>query len=138
MRRSVLSLLLMLVAPLAWADKPTAPQSIDGARTVTAEEAVTLILNEPTLVIIDSRKDKEYSKGHIEGAVSLLDTLMTADKLAKYAATKNTPLLFYCNGSRCLRSSNAVSKALRWGYSNLYWFRGGWVEWRDKKLPIAK
>lgn len=138
MRGSLFYLLLMLVTPQVWADKPTAPLSIDGAAKVSAEEVVKLIYHAPELVIIDSRKDTEYAKGHIEGAVSLLDTQMTADTLAQFVTSKDTPVLFYCNGARCLRSSNAISKALEWGYRNLFWFRGGWVEWRDKKLPVAK
>jgi rhodanese-related sulfurtransferase len=89
-------------------------------------------------LIIDSRKQEEYAKGHIEGAVSLLDTHMSPEILKQHTPSKNTPILFYCNGPRCLRSANAIIKAQQWGYHNLYWFRGGWAEWRDKKLPITK
>jgi rhodanese-related sulfurtransferase len=133
-------LLLLLVMPLtlAWAEKPTAPPAIEGARKLSAEQVVALILDEPELVVIDARKDEEYAKGHIEGAISLLDTHMTPTALARHVANRDTPVLFYCNGARCLRSTNAIKKALKWGYRNLYWFRGGWVEWRDKKLPIAR
>jgi rhodanese-related sulfurtransferase len=135
-------MLLLIAAPLftpqAWADKPIAPVFIEGATSLSAEEVVQLILTEPRLVVIDSRKEEEYAKGHIEGAISLLDTDMDEEALATTVNGKETPLLFYCNGIRCLRSSNATQKALEWGYSNLYWFRGGWLEWQDKRLPMAR
>ena len=127
-----------LTTSLAWADKPTAPETIEGATSLTAEEVVKLILSEPKLVIIDSRKEEEFTKGHIEGAINLLDTSMDQASLARSAPDKDTPLLFYCNGIRCLRSSNATQKALEWGYNRLYWFRGGWVEWQEKRLPMAR
>lgn len=137
-----LILFLLIAAPLfispARAEKPTAPESIDGAANLSAEEVVELILSEPRLVVIDSRKEEEYAKGHIEGAISLPDTGMDRKALAKHAGNRDTPLLFYCNGMRCLRSSNAVQKALEWGYNRLYWFRGGWVEWQEKRLPMAR
>ncbi|MCW9087981.1 MAG: rhodanese-like domain-containing protein [Gammaproteobacteria bacterium] len=137
MRALILGVVLTLLIPPALAEKPTAPEEIDGITRLDAEGTVQLILNEPELVIIDARKREEYAKGHIEGAISLLNTTMDREKLAAHVATLQTPVLFYCNGARCLRSSNAAKKALSWGYNNLYWFRGGWVEWREKGLPVA-
>ena len=137
MNRLLLSLLLLCSA-VAQADKPIAPEHIPGATDLKAEQIIELILNTPELVIIDARKEDEFTKGHIENAISLLDTEMSAETLAAHVPSKETPLLFYCNGERCLRSTNAAHKALSWGYTTIYWFRGGWVEWREKNLPITK
>ncbi|MBU0594905.1 MAG: rhodanese-like domain-containing protein [Gammaproteobacteria bacterium] len=122
----------------AAADKPVAPVEIAGAVNVTAEKLVDLFATTPQLVMIDSRRQEEFEKGHIEGAFNLLDADMTQTSLAKLVAEKYTPVLFYCNGERCLRSSNAAKLALEWGYHKVYWFRGGWKEWSDKSLPVAK
>ena len=133
----VLPIFLTLLVPLVVSadGKPFAPESIDGVVIVTAEEAIELILDNPDMRIIDSRKKTEYVKGHIEGAVSLLDTEMTEQDIQAVAADKQAAILFYCNGVRCLRSSNAIVKVQGWGYSNLIWFRGGWKEWSEKRLP---
>jgi len=133
----LLGALLLLALPVQ-AEKPTAPQQIEGVTRVDAETTIQLILDKPNLVVIDSRKGEEYAKGHIEDAVNILNTRMTRQELARYVPSYDTPVLFYCNGARCLRSSNAVSKAKEWGYRHLYWFRGGWVEWLNKKLPVAR
>jgi rhodanese-related sulfurtransferase len=135
----VLPIFLTLLVPLVVSadGKPFAPESIDGVVIVTAEEAIELILDNPDMPIIDSRKKTEYVKGHIEGAVSLLDTEMTEQDIQAVAADKQTAILFYCNGVRCLRSSNAIVKVQGWGYSNLIWFRGGWKEWSEKRLPVV-
>lgn len=130
--------LLLLFSISAQAEKPTAPQHIEGAINLSAEQVIDLILATPVLVVIDARKQEEFTKGHIENAVSLLDTTMGEEALAQHVSDKATPLLFYCNGERCLRSSNAARKAIGWGYSKVYWFRGGWGEWREKQLPVAK
>ena len=138
MKKLLLLPLLFLFSLSAQAEKPTAPDKISGAKNLTAEQVVELILDTPDLIIIDARKSDEYIKGHIEGAINLINTNMTQQTLAAHMASKQTPVLFYCNGVRCLRSTDAAQKAASWGYSNIYWFRGGWFEWREKKLPVSK
>jgi len=131
-----LTFFLFCSASLFAAEKPYAPVSIPGTIIVSAEEVVELTLSRPELVIIDSRKKSEYSKGHIEGAVNLLNTTTRREDLAALCPDKTTPIVFYCNGIRCLRSSDAIRKAMDWDYRNVFWFRGGWKEWMDKRLPI--
>lgn len=127
---------LFSVSALA-SEKPYAPESMAGATTVSAEEVVAMILSNPELVVVDSRKKTEYVKGHIEGSVNILNTELTAKKLEDIAPDKTKALLFYCNGTRCLRSSDSIGKASDWGYTNIFWFRGGWTEWTEKRLPVV-
>ena len=128
--------LLLCCFAVQAASKPVVPEQIPGATSLSAEQVIELILSKSDLVVIDSRKKEEYIKGHIEGAVNMLNTRMTQPGLDKVVPDKSTMILFYCNGDRCLRSSNAVEKALSWGYKNIFWFRGGWKEWTDKRLPV--
>lgn len=135
--RDVLLYALLSFVPPLWADsKPFAPENIPGAITVDAKQVVELILANPDLVVVDSRKRIEYAKGHIEGAINILNNDMRRTGLNRIAPDLNQPILFYCNGTRCLRSSDAAGKAHRWGYKNVYWFRGGWNEWKENRLPV--
>ena len=121
LRLNLLLLLLTLPLPL-WADKPVAPERIPGSTRVSAEEAITLIQTTPELVIIDARHYSEYAKGHIEGAIQLLDTNMTREALAQHAPRLDQPLLFYCNGERCKSSrdlSIGMTLQIRQGYDEL-------------------
>lgn len=133
-----LTLILLHLALPALADKPLAPDSVTGTTLVNAEQALELILANSKMAIIDSRHAEEYAKGHIEGAINLLDNDTSATSLARYIRHKNAPILLYCNGERCMRSSNAATIAVNAGYKNIYWFRGGWAEWVEKKMPIAQ
>ena len=133
----VMFMFLVCVQPVM-AEKPLAPEALTGAERVSAEQTVDLIMNFPNLVVIDARKDIEFAKGHIQGSISLLDTEMTPETLGEHAPDKAVPILFYCNGERCLRSSRAATKALEWGYKTVYWFRGGWNEWVEKGMPVSR
>ena len=129
--------LLLFSSSLSAEEKPHAPEIIEGTTIVTAEEAIDLILENPDLIVIDARKKTEFVKGHIEGAINMLNTKMKREELEKVAPDKSRPILFYCNGTRCMRSTDAIRKAKQWDYTNLIWFRGGWKEWTDKRLPAV-
>ena len=130
-------ILVLFSSTLSAEEKPHAPEVIQGTIIVNAEEAIDLILENPDLVVIDARKKTEYVKGHIEGAINMLNTTMKSEDLENVAPEKSTTILFYCNGTRCLRSTDAIRKAKSWGYTNLIWFRGGWKEWTEKRLPVV-
>jgi rhodanese-related sulfurtransferase len=128
----------MLFSPVLLAEeKPHAPEAIQGVTIVSAEQAIDMILANPEMVVIDSRKKTEYLKGHIEGSINILNTQLKREDLERISPDKSKDILFYCNGARCLRSSDSINKAKGWGYSKLIWFRGGWKEWTEKRLPVV-
>ena len=128
---------LLFSTTLLAEEKPYAPESIQDVVIVSAEQAIEMILSTPELLVIDSRKKTEYLKGHIEGSINILNTQLEREGLERIAPDKTKAILFYCNGVRCLRSTDSINKARSWGYSNLIWFRGGWKEWTDKRLPVV-
>lgn len=133
----IISLSLLFSSALLAEEKPYAPESIQDVTIVTAEQAVDMILANPDLIVIDSRKKTEYLKGHIEGSINILNTRLKREDLERISPDKSRGILFYCNGTRCLRSSDSISKAKSWGYTKLIWFRGGWKEWTEKRLPVV-
>ncbi len=128
----VVTLMMSCLAFYSFAGKKEVPLDIDGVTKVTADELIDLVDEHDNLVIIDSRVAKDRLGGFIEGSISLTDVDTTPESLAKVLATKNTPVIFYCNGSKCARSMNAAKIAYKEQYSKIYWFRGGWEEWTDK------
>lgn len=137
MRNSILFIVLWIFSSVVAAEKPYAPESLPGATILTAEEVISMILGNPDLVVIDSRKKTEFIKGHIEGAINILNTELEIEDLESIVPDRSAALLFYCNGVRCLRSSDSITRAVDWGYTNLFWFRGGWKEWTEKRLPVV-
>ncbi len=137
MKYIIISLAICLSAPLLALEKPYAPDSMPDAVTVSAEEVIDMILANPDLIVIDARKRSEYLKGHIEGAINILNTELLPESLQLISSDKTAALLFYCNGIRCLRSADSVKKSASWGYTKIFWFRGGWKEWKAKRLPVV-
>lgn len=135
-RVTVILLTLMIVPASAIAEK--SPKSIEGSTIVTAEEFIELVDRIPDLTVIDSRIRGDRKQGYVEGSLSLPDVETNCDSLAKIIPSKTAPTLFYCNGVKCGRSAKAVKIALSCGYSNIYWFRGGFEEWLAKGYPYLQ
>ena len=52
--------------------------------------------------------------------------------------SNDTPLVFYCAGPECWMSYNAAVRAIRLGYRNVVWYRGGLEAWQRAGLPLAQ
>ncbi len=136
----IAGLLYLLCIGLAVAAPPVVkvdiPDSIPGTTLVDAEGVVKLATANSKLVIIDARIEGDRKHGFIEGSVSLPDIITNCAALAKVISRKSTPALFYCNGVSCGRSVISSRIALKCGYTNVYWFRGGFEEWASMNYPV--
>ena len=115
-----------------------APMEIPGARTVNASQIFDLVNTTPNIVILDNRKEEDFAAGHVEGAVRLIDTDVNAESLAKHVKTKETPVLFYCNGVKCGRAAKAAEKAIQLGYTKVFYYALGMDEWNAQRLPLVR
>lgn len=135
------TLVLLSLATGSWAadaSRVVLPDAIEGSVNVDAEEVIELVATVPHITIIDSRIATDRVQGYIEGSVSLPDEMTTCNALDEVAKSKDLPVLFYCNGPKCGRSAMSVRIAIHCGYSRVYWFRGGFEEWKQKRYPYIK
>jgi rhodanese-related sulfurtransferase len=115
-----------------------APMQIKGATTIDAKQISPLVTKHANLVIIDSRKIEDYEAGHIKGAIRLIDTDVSVETLAKFLPSKDTPVLFYCNGIKCGRAAKATEKSIQFGYTTVYYYALGMDEWNKLELPLVR
>lgn len=120
------------------ADTYTSPDKIDGSTKINAELLIKLAGDQENLIIIDSRIKADRRQGYIAGSISLPDTETDCFSLHRIIDKKDSPTVFYCNGPKCRRSDRAVVIASECGYTNIYWFRGGFEEWKSKNYLISK
>jgi PQQ-dependent catabolism-associated CXXCW motif protein len=50
----------------------------------------------------------------------------------------DAPLVFYCLSAECWMSYNAALRAIRLGYRNVLWYRGGIEAWKSAGLPFGR
>lgn len=93
-------------------------------RQILPEEARALIDNNPELVILDVRSQKEYNQGHISNAVVLSYKELKAkmDDLDQ----SSTYLVYDSDGKDSLKASKLLAES---GYSRVFTLVGGYKKW---------
>ena len=130
--------MLSLAFKTSLADDYLSPDKIDNSTKINAEMLIQLARDHDDLVIIDSRIKSDRRQGFISGSLSLPDTETDCLSLLSIIDRKDTAVVFYCNGPKCRRSDIAVGIAAECRYTNIYWFRGGFEEWKEKQYLISK
>ncbi len=123
----------------------TTPNNLPGAKIINAAEAKAMIAK--GIRIYDVRLIEEYEHGHIPNSVLLpysessakeVDFDPAEDKfpLNQLPADKNETLIMYCDGTICWKSYKSTQMAVKAGWKNILWFRGGLPEWKEAGLPV--
>lgn len=123
----------------------TAQKAEHPFQEVTFEQVAAIFYDPDTAgganVFVDARSDREYEAGHIPGAIQadhyrLEDYI---DLLLDYAESAEK-IIVYCNGGNCEDSIFVCSDLLDFEIScdRICLYLGGWKEWVDKGMPVAK
>jgi rhodanese-related sulfurtransferase len=86
-----------------------------------------------THVLVDTREDNEWDKGHVQGAVHLSRGIIERDIESKYP-DKETKLVLYCGGG--FRSALVAESLQKMGYTRAISLDGGWRALKDSGLPL--
>jgi rhodanese-related sulfurtransferase len=87
------------------------------------------------LILVDTREDAEWARGHIPGAIHLGRGIIERD-IEKTIPDKAAPIVLYCGGG--FRSALAADNLQKMGYRNVISMEGGWRGWTEAGFPVIK
>ena len=121
------ALLLFLIVSLAGCgSREEDIKNTASYQQITAEEAKSMMEEQPDAVILDVREQDEYDAGHIPGAVLLPVGTINQETAASAILEKDTVVLVFCrSGNRSKTASQALADL---GYTQIYEF-GGIKDW---------
>lgn len=122
------------------------PQVLAGGKVISIEEAKKLV-DAKSASFVDTRAVLNYGKGHVPGAIAVayreksakaenFDATQDQLDLSKLPQDKNAQVVFYSDGPTGWKSYKASVLAIRAGYKNVMYMRGGFAEWIAKKFPV--
>lgn len=128
-----ISLLFFLCSTTAIAGD-ISPKTIEGATTVDTTKAKQLF--DHGALFVDVRRDSDWDNGRMPDALHLeLKKVFSKESLSAEAKIDD-PIVIYCNGEKCLRSSKATVLAVEWGFKKVYYYRDGFPAWKQASFPI--
>ena len=137
MKKVILSLVtpfLLVFSLHSYAGDKVSPMTIEGATSVDVVKAKALF--DEGVLFVDVRSDKDWNAGRMPDAVHIeLKKVFTEESLSKEIG-KDEPMVIYCNGEKCLRSSDAVAKAVSWGFKKINYYRDGFPAWKKAGYPV--
>ena len=97
-------------------------------RSITMDEAVTMMAQETGYIILDVRRPDEFAAGHIPNAINVPNETIGTDEIPELP-NKDQLIMVYCRSGR--RSKEASAKLVRLGYTNIVEF-GGILDWKGE------
>ena len=97
-------------------------------RSITMDEAVTMMEQENGYIILDVRRPDEYAAGHIPNAINVPNESIGTDEIPELP-NKDQLIMVYCRSGR--RSKEASEKLVKLGYTNIVEF-GGILDWKGE------
>ena len=116
-----------------------------GVKLVEAKDVIEL--QKQGAILVDTRMASEFGEGTLKGAISVpydpeksakdanFDGSLDKFNMAKLA-DKNAKIVVFCNSHTCWKSYKSAATLSKNGYKNIYWYRAGFPDWKEKKLPI--
>lgn len=89
------------------------------------------------ILFIDARDDSYYNAGHIKGAIKnafLMELVFNIEQQQE----KSFPVVVYCGDPGCGDSEDLAYDLESSGFSKVYVFKGGWLEWSSAGYPVDK
>ena len=85
-------------------------------------------------ILIDARPGRKFDSGHIPTSISIPDTKFDkfVGQLEEMGAKKDTLLVTYCGGFKCIKSYNDAVELQKLGYTNIKVYLAGMPDWKKK------
>ncbi len=104
-------------------------------RQTTPEDVMTHLEHDDPIVLVDTREDNEWERGHIVSAIHLGRGIIERD-IEKVIPDKSTEIVLYCGGG--FRSALAADNLQKMGYTNVCSMDGGWRKWKELDFPTEE
>ena len=102
-------------------------------RQTTPEEVKARLDKGERLLLVDTREDNEWEKGHIAGALHMGKGIIERDVEAAIP-NRDREIILYCGGG--FRSALAADNLRIMGYKNAVSMGGGWRTWKELGYPV--
>ncbi len=115
------------VVALMWDNNRRSGDSVSTAQA-------THLINRENALVVDIRDKKEFSTGHLAGAVNIPYANL-ASRLSELERHKNNPIILVCKSGQTV---GVAGKMLREKGFNAVRMKGGMMEWNNQNLPLVK
>ena len=100
---------------------------------VTLAQAKSLF--DKGVLFVDARGDEYFADGHIRNAWNsgfFMELMFKLDSLQ----SRDDGVVLYCSDDDCGSSKELANDLYNEGFTKLFVFKGGWLEWNESGYPV--
>ena len=115
------------------------PPVLEGAKTISARDAKAAI--ESGAQPLDVRKKASFVEGRLPKAKAIgaaKDPKTNEFNISVFGAKKDAAVVVYGHGTDGWSAVAAVNSAVKAGFTNVLWLRGGYTEWAAAGMPVEQ
>ena len=101
-------------------------------KQTTTDEVMSRLEKGEQLILVDTREDNEWDRGHITGAVHISKGIIERE-IETQIPDHEAEIILYCGGG--FRSALSADNIQKMGYTKVFSMDGGWREWKSKGYP---
>lgn len=135
----ILATTVLFASAGASAQTGETPPALKGAKTVSAQAAKAAI--EAGAQPLDVRKKASFVEGRLPKAKAIgaaKDPKTNEFNVSVFGPKKDAPVIVYGHGTDGWSAVAAVNSAVKAGFTNVLWMRGGYTEWAQAGLPVEQ
>lgn len=103
---------------------------------IDIREMVSILTGNEPYTLVDTRPRGPFLSGTIPSSMNSFTRVDEAEFVATLPEDKDRLLVFYCGGSTCPYTGEAVEMAQKAGYTNIKGYQGGIPDWRRAQMPL--
>lgn len=95
-----------------------------------------ILMNKEKAIIVDTRPNDSFRRGHITSAYNILPTDIKNGNIKSIEKCKSQPIIVVCeNGMSAPTSAEILVKA---GFTDVYYLKDGITGWNGQNLPLVR
>jgi len=122
--------LIVLLITIIWVEINSQNYGI----TLLSVHDMVRLMNQQKPMIVDMRHESQYTKGHVLGALSIVQKAV--EQLDKRLLNQSRPILLICEMGHQAAKVGAILKTA--GCQEVYGLKGGMRAWHEAGLPVTQ
>jgi rhodanese-related sulfurtransferase len=105
-------------------------------RTISREEVKRKLAQDGNVAVVEALPKDSYAEFHLPGAINVPFGDRFAKDIQAAIPDKNRTIIVYCMNAECDASPKAVKRMEKLGYTNVFDYEAGKVDWKEAGLPV--
>jgi len=117
----------------------TSPISANSEEHIVSLQELVEKMEKPGVLIVDARSSEDFREGHVPGATNVpYDEVFEDPSFFLDEIPPGREIITYCEGIGCSNAEDVALFLQERGHDNVKVFLGGWEEWKESGMPVAK